>query len=457
VYLGYDKRLHRKVAIKIVTLPSNRSACKRLLREAQIVARIDSPKVVRIHDVIESSAHIALIMEYVPGCSLEEFLALVRPSIASILTVGTDVAGALALARQQKIVHGDVKAANVLITETGRAKLTDFGISKLAGKDALPKRVAGSLCALSPEQLLGQPLDERADLFALGVLLYRMLCAEQPFFRDGKFDPELLLKHSPRPMEEVVSGDVEIPKPLVDLVNALLQKDPELRPDNTRRVRQVLRTVLRSLPLSSNHSLLSEAQPCFRAESPEDLPPLIPEELRYQARSTLLPSDTKRARLSLWLKSLRWPARALVVVGLLGAASSPLIVALQHAVTPVRFELPRTFVSAESELPLEVSRTWLVREVKEALRSELGTLQINGPVGADPRITFYSGGAPEPWALTSEQMIRIALRCVEDMCIFAISREQDGASHNQQTALLADMSIEQWRDIVRSTALALYP
>jgi hypothetical protein len=170
-----------------------------------------------------------------------------------------------------------------------------------------------------------------------------------------------------------------------------------------------------------------------------------------------LPSDTKRARLSHWLKSLRWPARALVLLGLLGAASSPLFVALQHAVTPVRFEQPRTYVSAESELPLEVSRTWLVREVKEALRSELGTLQINGPVGADPRITYYSGGAPEPWTLTSEQMIRIALRCVEDMCIFAISREQDGASHNQQTALLADMSIEQWRDIVRSTALALYP
>ena len=150
-------------------------------------------------------------MEYVPGCNLEEFLTAVRPSLASVVTVGVDIAGALALARQQHIVHGDVKAGNVLITESGRAKLTDFGISRISGAGAPRQWAAGSFSALSPEQFLGQPLDERADLFALGSLLYRMLSGEQPFFRDGGLDPDLLLKRAPRPLQEVVGAEWSCP------------------------------------------------------------------------------------------------------------------------------------------------------------------------------------------------------------------------------------------------------
>ena len=265
VYLGHDKRLHRRVAIKIYPLPTTRRARKQLLREAQLVASIQSPKVVQIYDVIESSSHLALVMEYVPGCNLEEFLTAVRPSLASVVTVGADIAGALALARQQHIVHGDVKAGNVLITESGRAKLTDFGISRISGAGASLQWAAGSFSALSPEQFLGQPLDERADLFALGSLLYRMLSGEQPFFRDGGIDPELLLKRSPRPLRDVVGAEVELPEPLVEVIAALLEKDPQHRPASTRPVRQVLHTVLRGLPMSSGNSLAREAQTLFSA------------------------------------------------------------------------------------------------------------------------------------------------------------------------------------------------
>ena len=265
VYLGYDKRLHRRVAIKIYAMPAVRSDRKHLLREAQLVASIQSPKVVQIFDVIESSTHLALVMEYVPGCNLEEFLLAVRPSLASVVTVGADIAGALALAGQQHIVHGDVKAGNVLITEAGRAKLTDFGISRASGAGAPLQWAAGSYSALSPEQYLGQPLDERADLFALGSLLYRMLSAEQPFFRDGRLDPELLLKRSPRPLQEVVSAEVELPEQLVAIIDALLAKDPQRRPASTRPVRQVMHNVLRSLPVSAGNSLAREARSCFRS------------------------------------------------------------------------------------------------------------------------------------------------------------------------------------------------
>jgi eukaryotic-like serine/threonine-protein kinase len=456
VYLGHDKRLHRRVAIKIYALPAKRRARKQLLREAQLVASIQSPKVVQIYDVIESGSHLALVMEYVPGCSLEEFLVAARPSLASVVTVGADIAGALALARQQHIVHGDVKAGNVLITESGRAKLTDFGISRISGAGASQQWAAGSFSALSPEQFLGQPLDERADLFALGSLLYRMLSGEQPFFRDGGIDPELLLKRSPRPLRDVVGAEVELPEPLVEVISALLEKDPQHRPASTRPVRQVLHAVLRSLPMSTGNSLGREARPYFRRESPEDIPLLIPRDLGQQGRSALAPSGTRAARLRHWFRAQRWPARSAAVLVLLGMAGGALALALQSTVTPVRFAPPMTFVDPDIELPLEVSRSWLIEEVKQALSGRFANLQVVGPVGAVPRTTLYSRGEPKPWLESPEQVFQMALRCVEGMCVFAISREQAGARFHQQAVLFPDMTLQQWQDIVRSTTLALY-
>lgn len=456
VYLGYDKRLHRRVAIKIYRLPQARALRKQLLREAQIVASIQSPKVVQIHDVIESGAHLAMVMEYVPGCSLEEFLTAVRPSLASVLTVGADVAGALALARQKHIVHGDVKAGNVLITEAGRAKLTDFGISRTASEAKSGRWAAGSLSALSPEQFLGRPLDERADLFALGALLYRMLCGEQPFFRDRTLVPELLLQRPPKPLAEIVTGDVELPDPLVAIICELLEKNPKDRPPNTRRVRQVLRKVLRSLPMSVSNSLLREARPCFRFESPQDIPPQIPKDLGQQGRSALAPSGTRRARLWHRLKSLRWPARSALALALVAVVAVPLAITLRNTVTPVHFSQAQTSVSGDTSLPRQISRDWLVEQVRDSLALQLGHLRIIGPIGAYPKTVMYSGGEPENWNEAPGMAVAMALRCVDELCVFAVSREQAGARVSRQGVLLADMSVPQWRDVVRDTTLALY-
>jgi serine/threonine protein kinase len=456
VYLGYDKRLHRKVAIKIYRLPETRRSRRQLLREARLVASIQSPKVVQIHDVIESGTHLALVMEYVPGCSLEEFLAAARPSLGSVLTVGVDIAGALALARQAHIVHGDVKAANVLITEAGRAKLTDFGISRKTAEGAPGQWRAGSVPALSPEQFLAQPLDERADLFALGALLYRMLGGEHPFHRDGRLDPQLLVERAPRPLREVMGGEAELPEPLAELISTMLEKDPQRRPRNTRRVRQVLRTVLLSLPMSATNTLAREARPCFRPESPEDIPPLIPETLGQQGRSALPLTGTRAQRLRQRWSALRWPARAAMGLALLTGLGVPLGITLSETVTPVRFTKPQTSIVADVELPPEVSHAWLVREVKHVLRDEVGNVRIVGPVGAEPRTVLYAYGEPRNWNEASEQIIHLALRCVEGLCVFAITREVDGARVNRQGTLFPDMALQQWREIIRDTTVSLY-
>ena len=455
VYLGYDKRLHRRVAIKIYRLPAQRAARKRLLREAQLVASIQSPKVVQIHDVIESSEHLALVMEYVPGCDLEEFLASVRPSLATVLTIGADIAGALAVARQQHIVHGDLKAGNILIAESGRVKLTDFGIARSTGESPSRQMTAASLSALSPEQYLGKPLDLRSDLFALGCLLYRMLSGEQPFMRGGQLDTRLLLEQSPRPLEELVASDLLVPGELVALISDLLQKDPEDRPANTQRVRQVLRRVSREIPLAATNSLLQEARPCFRAESADDIPPQVPADLGREGRSRLPligGGSTFMHRLSL----LAWPARFAAVLVLVVAAGVPLLIAMQDRETFIHIDEPLLRLSGDIDLPREVSSRWLVEEVKLALNEQLGALHVTGPVGATrSKILYASGEGDNPPAEPQEQF-QIALRCAGGLCVFAINREHAAQHYYKQGVLFPDMPISQWRDIIRSTTSGLY-
>ncbi len=456
VYLGYDKRLHRRVAIKICDLPRKRAERRRLLDEARAVAAIQSPRVVQVHDVIESGKHLALVMEYIPGCSLEEFLSKARPSLASVLRVGIDVAGALAIARQEHIVHGDVKAANILVTHTGRAKLADFGISSAARSASSSHGNGASPSALSPEQALGEPLDERSDLFALGCLLYRMLSGEHPFVRFGRLDTEMLLKRPARPLAETVSGGMELPEPLVTLIGDLLQKDPRQRTPNTRHVRHVLRLLARDLPLSSRDSLLRESSPFFRQEPPEDLPPPIPEDLARRGRSALLPDDSRGARLRHWLSGLWWPGRAALGLAVLALVGTPLVVAQKSKVIAVRFDEPDTSFARHVRLPREVSDAWLLQQVKQALGEQLGDYTVVGRVGAPPETALYPRGRPPSWWQQPEQSFYMALRCMDEFCVFVINRREAGERVHRQGVVLPEMSIDQWREVVRGTTLALY-
>ena len=451
VYLGYDKRLHRRVAIKIYPLPRERSARKRLLREAQLIASIQSPKVVQIHDVIESREHLAMVMEYVPGCDLEEFLAIVRPSLGSILTICADIAGALTVARQQRIVHGDLKAANVLIAVNGRVKLTDFGI---AGRVANPGTQAGSLSSLSPEQYLGKPLNERSDLFSLGCLLYRMIGGVPPFCRDGHLDGRALLEQDPPPLVEQVTADTPIPQELLELVSALLQKAPEDRPSSTRVVRQTLRRVARTIPLSASNRLLEEAQPCFRPESVDDIPPDIPVALGRAGRSALGVAGSAQARG--WRA---WPStwrRSLAGAAVCAAAGLVYFLTLPSAETRVHIAAPVVRVAAEAEVPAGVSSRWLVEEVTAAMRERLGPLRVSGPIGATPVTTLYADPALREPARPGQEL-QLGLRCIDLFCVFMVTRHWQGQQVNRQAVLFPDMSSQQWSDVVRSTTLALFP
>ena len=326
----------------------------------------------------------------------------------------------------------------------------------MARSAASSNREGASPTALSPEQLRGETLDERADLFALGCLLYRMLSGEHPFFRCGRLDTELLLECSPRPLADVVSSGTELPEQLVVLVGELLQKNPQRRPPSTRRVRHVLRLLVRDLPLSSRDSLVREAGPYFRREMPEDLPPSVPEELGTRGRSALLPDSSGRARLRHWLQGLRWPSRVALLVSLLMVADAPWMAFRLSIVTPIRFDQPDTSFPSGIHVPREISDRWLLRQVKAALGEQLGSFKVVGEVGAPPETALYPQGKPRERWQDPEQAFQIALRCVDELCVFIISREQAGDRSYRQSVLLPDMAVTQWREVIQATTHSLY-
>ena len=441
VYLGFDDRLHRRVAIKIVRLPKDEASRAELLREAELVASIQSPKVVQIYDLVIASDHVALIMEYIPGCDLEEFLSNAKPSLASIITICIDVAGALASARQQQIVHGDLKASNILITDQGRVKLTDFGIARLENDVAVQPGGAASLSSISPEQYRGEALDVRSDLFALGCLLYRMLTGEHPFIRAGELDSVGLLEGRPQAVQELVLPSMVVPTQLIELLGSLLQKHADDRPGNTHQVRNSLREIAREIPLSVSNTLLQETEAYFRRESEEDIPPVIPGDLTRNGRSSI-----RHAGGRFWPGFLvGQPMSQLFLAGLIVGALFLYSTLSQRL--PVTLMPPSLNIAIAAELPPEVSSHWLVAEIANTLP------RATYEVGAAEEATYFSPGLSsdlKAGQVNERARIHTNLHCVKELCLLGLVLEAGGRRLTEQQTIIAAMPIDQWSDIVRS-------
>lgn len=456
VYLGYDSRLQRRVAIKLYRLPSNRAQHKNLLKEAQLIASIESSKVVKIYDVIVGDENVALVMEYVPGCDLQDVLNETTLSAPSALSVATDLAAALAAARGEGIVHRDLKPRNVLVTTSGRVKLTDFGIASSAnGANGASStdvsnpngRTEASASCISPEQYLGDDVDIRSDFFALGCLLYRMITSVQPFISEDRLDPDRLLNHSPPALDTLVP---DLPAGLSQLVSSLLQKNPYDRPADTQQLRYALRDIARGVPLSVSGSLLEESRPYFRVESSSDLPLIMPTDLGRGGRSHFL-LDRKFA-LDRFVPRSRLGRAAVLLCTAAAIALMAKVLFIPNQ-TRIHIDQPQTKFSSEVITPAEVSQGWIVEQIKIAVTDELGEIFVTGPVGATPVHTLFAApGEPEP-----DEQLSVSLRCPGQWCLFSVSRSADDILVSRQAVLLSNMSIEHWRQTIQSVTRDLYP
>ena len=245
VYLGRDLKLGRPVAIKVLRSEKvTPVTLARLRSEVELQAQLDHPNIVRVYDVgTEPSPY--LVMEFVDGADFETVLR--RMSLASLprrLHAVIQVTHGLEALHTRKFLHRDLKPSNILISRDGIAKLADFGLCRLLEQDVGLTRegsTVGTVLYIPPEQLTGTPVDHRADLYALGVILFQC-CTDRVPFRGSAVD--ITYQHVYTPPESPRKLNPQVPSELESLVLRLLEKTPDLRPASAAAVRSELERIL---------------------------------------------------------------------------------------------------------------------------------------------------------------------------------------------------------------------
>ncbi len=232
VYLARDTTLDRQVAVKVMHREMSEQAdqLERFRQEARAVAKLSHPNVVSVIDAGEDGGHPYIVFEYVEGETLKQRINRVGALDAQeALAYAIEVARGLTVAHARNMVHRDIKPQNVLIDSEGRAKLTDFGISRQLEQDGMTAtgRVLGTTDYVAPEQAMGHPVDQRSDIYSLGVVLYEMLVGQVPFQADSQVG--VAMKHVNEELPDVQQRRPELSAAAAMVVERATTKDPDHR------------------------------------------------------------------------------------------------------------------------------------------------------------------------------------------------------------------------------------
>lgn len=287
VYRGIDTITNDPVAIKelkLEVLHGSPEILERFEREADALRILNHPNIVKVLASIAEDDRHYIIMEYVTGGSLRDLIqASGHLSIERVLEFSLDLADALTRAHRLKIIHRDIKPANVMIAEDGTPRLTDFGVARIDQKTRMTETgmVVGTLSYLSPESLDGSKPDERQDIWAFGIMLYEMLTGTRPF--DGDTASAVITGILTKPVPDIMELRSDIPKGLIRLIQAMLQKDPNERINSVRKVGTEIENIIRGVDsdeydLDSDlvHAVIDADKSRFESESDEDITPISP-------------------------------------------------------------------------------------------------------------------------------------------------------------------------------------
>ena len=253
VFVATDLQLRREVAVK--RLPSSAmedaTAKARFAREARALARVNDPHVVTVFDIVVDDGRPFLIMELVDGTTLRDLVdAEGRLEPARVVSIASGICSGLAAVHARGIVHRDMKPSNVFLTTSGAVKIGDFGIASVASDVTVTRagEVFGSAPYVSPEQVTGDPVDARADLYSLGCVMFEMATGRPPFAGD---DPAALAyQHVHTKPERADALVPQVPAALASTIEGLMAKDPEDRPESADALRRSLEAM--SLPAASD-------------------------------------------------------------------------------------------------------------------------------------------------------------------------------------------------------------
>jgi serine/threonine protein kinase len=278
VYRARDTALGRVVAIKMLSaeLGGEEELTERFQREAEAVGRLSHPNIVTVYDRGQTDGQLFMVMELLEGDDLRSLIEQRLPiPLADRVRVLQQICEGLAYAHSRGVVHRDIKPANILVTTTGRVKILDFGLARVAARSTITRRgvLLGTPDYMSPEQASGKNADRRSDLFSAGSVFYEMLSLSKPF--KGKTLHSVLYQILSEDPEPLLTLCPDLPARLAAVVHGMLRKDPEKRYPSMDRVGQELQEIHVALRRSRGRSALPQ-------------PPAAPaEDLRAQARERL--------------------------------------------------------------------------------------------------------------------------------------------------------------------------
>jgi eukaryotic-like serine/threonine-protein kinase len=289
VYRAFDETLERDVAIKLMhrALSDDPLQHERFRREARAVARLSHPHVVTVIDAGEDDGHPYIVFEYVEGETLK---ARVKHTgglpVVEAVAYAIEIARALAAAHVQRLVHRDVKPQNVLLDAEGRAKVTDFGIARALDDGSLTAtgRVLGTTDYVSPEQALGEEVNEQSDIYSLGICLYEMLAGEVPFKAESQVG--VAMKHVKDPLPDIQRARPEVSAALAAVIDRATAKERANRYASVDEMMWDLEQAL-AIETARHGEVTGEATTVLRA-LPDETADLAPGRLRFPGRYAAL-------------------------------------------------------------------------------------------------------------------------------------------------------------------------
>ena len=234
VYKAHDLKLDRDVALKFLPphLLKSPQDVARFQQEAKALSTLNHPNIATIHDIEQPEGQKFLDLEYIPGGTLRTRVSELASSgkqldLRLVLEYAVQILEGLAHAHKRGIIHRDLKTDNIMVTEDGRVKITDFGLAKFWNRPADEKHAAGTIAYMSPEQVRNEEIDQRSDIFSFGILLFELITGKLPF--RGEHDAALgySILNEPHLRVKTLRGDT--PDQLDSLIDRCLNKDRQKR------------------------------------------------------------------------------------------------------------------------------------------------------------------------------------------------------------------------------------